>query len=143
MSKALEELNIIATDYNIDTSRSWPRAANSLSRRLKPLLSNLREGYGINITITRYTSGDRKTRGTHILRVSQIPSLPSLSSPDQNYTRIEGQKGDDITGSDDIYRHQDSISSPNYTQNHVQNSKGDDSEDGDDIFGTEGVGDKT
>jgi hypothetical protein len=64
LSKLLDELNEIAEDKenNIDTSKAWPRAPNSLSRRLKPLLSNLREGLGINISITRNTAGNRKVR---------------------------------------------------------------------------------
>jgi hypothetical protein len=73
MSKALEELNKTALENNIDIgSKSWPKAVNSLSRKLKPLLSNLREGLGINIAVVRNTAGDRKVRGTYFLRVSQI-----------------------------------------------------------------------
>jgi hypothetical protein len=81
LSKALEELNKIAVDNNLDTSKAWPKAPNSLSRRLKPLLSNLREGLGINITITRNTAGDRKVRGTYVIRISPAISSQEL---DQN-----------------------------------------------------------
>ena len=150
LSKALEELNQVSEDNNLDTtSKAWPRAPNSLSRRLKPLLSNLREGFGIDVTITRITTGDKKVRGTrvirisqvipqarqdldHTLEVSQIPSLPSLPSPDENQARNQVQNGDDILGSDDIYRHQDSISSPNQQENRAQTPKSDDGDDGDD-----------
>jgi hypothetical protein len=39
----LEKLDKIALEYNIDIkSRSWPKVPNSLTRRLKPILSNLR-----------------------------------------------------------------------------------------------------
>ena len=139
ISQALEELDIIAVQNNIDTSKSWPKAANSLSRRIKPLLSNLREGPGINITITRNTAGDRKVKGTNVLRVSIISSPSSPSSPDQNHEGNEDKNGEGISGGEDIYLHQDLISSPKTPQNHVQNPNGEDSEGSEGICDTEGV----
>jgi hypothetical protein len=135
----LEELNTVAERENIDTSKSWPKAANSLSRALRPLLSNLREGPGINITITRNTTGDRKVRGRNILRVSTISSPSSPSSRDQNYARSESQKGEDIPPREDTYLHHDSTSSPKTSENYIQNPKGESSEDSEDICNTEGV----
>jgi hypothetical protein len=92
MSKALEELNRITYEYNIDTSsRAWPKAVNSLSRKLKPLLSNLREGLGINIAIARNTAGDKRVRGTYFLRIWQAPvkvwKISSLFSLGQNHAQ--------------------------------------------------------
>jgi hypothetical protein len=139
LSKALEELNMIALENNIDISKSWPKAPHSLSRKLKPLLSNLREGLDINIAIIRNTAGDRKVRGTYTLRVSQIPSLASLPSPDENHARNEGEKGEGIPGGKDTYLHPDQIPSPKYPENHAQNPKGEDGEGSEGILGTEGV----
>ena len=127
LSKALEQLGMIAVENNTDTSKSWPNAPNSLSRKLKPLLSNLREGLDINVVIARNTAGNRKVRGTYVLRVSQTSSPSSPSSPDQNHEGNESQSGEDT------YLHQDTIPSPKTTQNHVQNPKGEDSE------GSEGI----
>jgi hypothetical protein len=104
MSKALERLNIMASENNIDISKSWPKAPNSLSRKLKPLLSNLREGLNINVTIIRNTAGNRMVRGTYFLRVSQVSSP---SSPFQNQARNEDQKGEDTFRGEDTYLHQD------------------------------------
>jgi hypothetical protein len=139
MLAGLEKLNIVADRENIDTSKSWPKAANSLSRALRPLLSNLREGPGINITITRNTTGDRKVRGRNILRVSILSSPSSLSSPDQNYARSEGQKGEDIPPGEDTYLHHDSISSPKTSETHAQRPNGEGSEDSEDIRDIDGV----
>jgi hypothetical protein len=80
MSKALERLNIMASENNIDISKSWPKAPNSLSRKLKPLLSNLREGLNINVTIIRNTAGNRMVRGTYFLRVSQVSTFSKSST---------------------------------------------------------------
>ena len=139
MSNALEHLNAIALENNIDTSKSWPKAPNSLSRKLKPLLSNLREGLDINVTIIRNTAGNRKVRGMYFLRVSQVSSPSSPSSPDQNHSQNEGQNGEDTFSGGDTYLHQDGISSPKYTENHAQNPKGEDSEGSEDICDNEGV----
>ena len=152
LSKALEELNAIAVDNNLNTSKAWPKAPHSLSRRLKPLLSNLHEGPGIKITITRNTAGDRKVRGTFRiiispviqqtdlganqgqglgldtntdnLEVPKLPSLPSPASPDQIHEGNQDQKGEGISEGEVIYLHPNSIASPKYEENHVQNPKG-------------------
>jgi hypothetical protein len=116
LSKTLEILNVVATQNNINTgSKVWPRAENSLSRRLKPLLSNLREGLGFDIEIVRITTGNQKTKGRRSLR--KKPSLSSLSSPDQFHEENKGKGGDDTLDGDGIYRRQDIISSPKYSEN--------------------------
>jgi hypothetical protein len=142
MSQALARLNTIAAENNIDTSRNWPKASNSLSRKLKPILSNLREGLDINVVMFRGTTGSKKGKGTHMLRVykvSNISSLSSLSSLDQYHEGNPGENGDSISGSDDIYRHQGTISPPKSTENHVQNPPGDGSDTSDGILGNNRV----
>ena len=139
MSAGLEELNIVAEKENIDTSKSWPKAANSLSRALRPLLSNLREGPGISITITRNTAGDRKVRGRNILRVSITSSPSSPSSSDQNHTQYEVKSDEDIPRDEDTYLHQDPISSPKHPVNLTPKPKGEGSEDSEGVCDTEVV----
>ena len=75
----------------------------------------------------------------HNLEVSQKPSLPSLSSPEEIHARNEDKKGEDIPSGEGIYLHQVSIPSPKYPQNHVQNPNGEDSEGSEGICDTEGV----
>ncbi|HZD35617.1 MAG TPA: DNA polymerase domain-containing protein, partial [Nitrososphaeraceae archaeon] len=81
-SKVLGHLNKVAHAHNIDTTniKAWPKAANSLTKKLKPILSNLRDGLGINITISRQTSGDKKKRNTSFIRITKTPP-PSPPSP--------------------------------------------------------------
>jgi hypothetical protein len=59
---ALERLNKIAQAYGMDTgNKLWPKAANSLTKRIRPILSNLREGLGIYVVIGRNTAGKTRT----------------------------------------------------------------------------------
>ena len=95
-SRVLENLNKMAQTYNIDTSnKEWPKASNSLTKRLRPLLSNLREGLGIHVVMGRITTGSSKNKNTSIIRIwkESPPSPPSLSAPpDQN----PGKGGDSL-----------------------------------------------
>jgi hypothetical protein len=60
-STFLEKLNIVAVEHRINTgSRTWPKAVNSLTTRLKAIQSNIREGLGFDISITRNTAGSRR-----------------------------------------------------------------------------------
>jgi len=70
----------------------------------------------------------------HLLR--KISSLPSPSSLDQNQARNENQNGEDISGSEDLYPHQDIISSPKAEENRAQNEDSEDGEGSEDIFQT-------
>jgi hypothetical protein len=80
-SKVLEELNKVAHAHNMDimNSKAWPKAANSLTKKLKPILSNLRDGLGINITISRQTTGDKGKRNTSFMRITKTPPPPPSS----------------------------------------------------------------
>jgi hypothetical protein len=61
VSELLKKLNDVAAVNNINTNfKGWPKAANSLTRKLKAIMSNIREGLGFEITITRNTTGDHK-----------------------------------------------------------------------------------
>jgi DNA polymerase elongation subunit (family B) len=91
-SKVLERLNKLAQAYGVDTSNKlWPKAANSLTKRLRPILSNLREGLGINVIISRNTSG--KNKNTSTLRIWKQPPPPPRSQPDQNQAQNEDNIG--------------------------------------------------
>ena len=91
-SKVLEKLNKVAQAYGIDTgSKLWPKAANSLTKRLRPILSNLREGLGIHIVISQNTSG--KSKNTSTIRVWKEPPPSPPSPPGQNQARSEDKIG--------------------------------------------------
>ena len=80
-----------AEDMGIDTwYKSWPKAANYLSQRLRELENTLR-GIGIDIIWSK----DPKTKA-RIIRIISSPSSPS--SPDQNQAQNSEQEkaiGDD------------------------------------------------
>ena len=94
-SRVLENLNKMAQTYNIDTSnKEWPKASNSLTKRLRPLLSNLREGLGIHVIMGRITTGSSKNKNTSIIRIWKESPLSPLSPlsvpPDQDYRKESG-----------------------------------------------------
>ena len=91
-SKILEKLNKVAQAHGIDTgSKFWPKAANSLTKRLRPILSNLREGLGIHVVISRNTSGKNKNTSTIRIWKESPPSPPS--PPCQNLAQNEDNIG--------------------------------------------------
>jgi hypothetical protein len=134
-SEFLNELNMIAVEHNINAaSRGWPKAANSLTRRLKTIISNIREGLGFDLSITRSTTGENK--GVSVVKVWQIPSPSSPSSPGQNQARNEAQNGEGISCGEDTYPHQDPISSPKTIKNRAQNESSEGSEGSEDTCRT-------
>jgi hypothetical protein len=133
VSELLVRLNDVATLNHISTNhKGWPKAANSLTRRLKAIASNIREGLGFEISITRYTTGIHK--GVSSVKIWKVPSLSSLSSPDQNQAQNGVQNGEDISSSDDTYPRRDPISSPEDEENRAQNATSEDSDGSEDVF---------
>ena len=92
-TKWLSLLEIRANLLGINTkAKSWPKAANQLSRRLKELVTTLRE---IGVQVEWSKDPDTKTR---VITIRKTSSLSSLSSPDTNQTQ-KSERGDD-TGDD-------------------------------------------
>ena len=81
----LTGLNKVAENNSINTTQKiWPRATNSLTKRIKQ--SNLLEGLGIKITISR----DNK-KNTSTIRVEKEPPVPPEPSKDQNQAQKQVQ----------------------------------------------------
>lgn len=132
-SKVLEKLNNVAQVHGIDTnSKSWPKAANSLTKRLRPILSNLREGLGIYIIISRNTSGKNKNIST--IRIWKEPPLPPPSPLDQNQAQNQGKSGGDILDGGDNTSTLHSIPPLENGQTCAQITNSGDSGDSGDIF---------
>jgi hypothetical protein len=132
-SKFLDELNTTAIKDKINiNAKGWPKAANSLTRKLKTILSNIREGLGFEISITRDTTGIHK--GVSSVKIWKIPSPSSPSSPAQNQARNRPINGEDISESEDTQPHQNTISSPENWENRAQNGASEGSEGSEDIF---------
>lgn len=95
-----DELDKIAELHKINAeSTMWPKAANSLSRKLKPILSNLREGQGIEIKIEDITQGDHK--GSKGVKVEKISPLSPLSLPTLDHAQNEPKISGDISNGGD------------------------------------------
>jgi len=84
-------LDKIAENYNIDIeSKLWPRSPNVLSRKLKEIKSNLLEGFGIEIIISR----DSK-KNTSLIEIYKIPPERPELQEDQNHGgNLDGFAGD-------------------------------------------------
>ena len=132
--EALEQLNKIAQRHKIDTSiKAWPKAPNYLTRRLRPILSNLREGLGINIVIDRQTTSSNgenysdnnnnsRKKNTSTIRIEKVSPLPPPSPPSQNQAQNHNENGGGILakeGSSTSTKLQ--VSPPENAQNHAQN----------------------
>jgi hypothetical protein len=124
-SEIYEKLNKIAQAYKIDTANnSWPKATNSLTKRLRSILSNLREGLGINVVIARQTTGsDNKKKNTSIIRIEKKPPLPPPSPPDQNYAQNEERISGGISDGGDTTSTGQQKPPPETSQNHAQKTE--------------------
>ena len=133
-SEFLTGLNNTAAEYNIDPGKFWPKRANSLTRKLKVIMTSIREGLGYDITISRNTSG--KNKGLSVTSIRKIPSPSSPSSLDENQARNEGKSSEDIFPSEDMNHSSEDISSPENWENRAQNGDSEGSEGSEDIFRT-------
>jgi hypothetical protein len=66
--------------------KMWPKATNSLTKKIKQIQSNLLEGPGIKITISR----DNK-KNTSTIRVEKEPPLPPEPPIDKNLAQKQVQ----------------------------------------------------
>ena len=83
----LAQLNKVAETNNIDTTQKiWPKATNSLTKRVKQIQSNLLEGIGIKITISR----DNK-KNTSTIRIEKEPPGPPGPPDDKNQAQKQVQ----------------------------------------------------
>jgi hypothetical protein len=134
-SKFLEELNLSAAENNSNiNSKGWPKAANSLTRKLKSILSNLREGLGFEISITRNTTGNNK--GVSTIMVWKISSPSPPSSPDQNQAQNDYRNGEGTKGGDTLYPHQADEPPLENHQSRAQDRAGEGSECSEDTYRT-------
>lgn len=121
-SKVLQELNKVAQRYNIDTTnKGWPKAANSLTKRLRPILSNLREALGIHVVINRSTTGKNKNIST--IRIWKQSPLPPPSPPGQNQAQNEDNIGGGSLESGDITSTRQEVSPPETVTIYAQKPK--------------------
>lgn len=96
----LETLETVAIDNKIDINhRLWPKAANSLPKRLKQVSSNLLEGFGILVTVTRTNKDGNGKVNMSSIKIRKKPPEPPEPPKDQNH---EGNLHQNIGGSKTI-----------------------------------------
>lgn len=86
----LDTIETVAAENRINTNhRLWPKAANTVTKRLNQIRSNLLEGLGISVIINR----DTKKNTSSIKMVKQSPEPPEPPESEnhaQNPTEISG-----------------------------------------------------
>jgi hypothetical protein len=112
-------------------SKGWPKAPNSLSRKLNELKPSLRD-IGLEIEFTKSPDASR----TRLVKICKISSEPSEPSETQNQARNEAKTLDDTMddNTDEIKSIQ--IPSKKYNQNYAQIHASDDMDDMDDTLRT-------
>jgi hypothetical protein len=120
-SEVLEILETFAIQNKIKTDhRLWPKAANSFTRRLNQISSNLLEGPGIDVHVTRITDIKGKAN-TSSIKISQIPPIPPIPPVDQNHEGNLAKTAGDTLATGDIIPPASEIPPLKMTENHAQN----------------------
>ena len=89
-AELLKELNFIAPEIGVDDTRhhpGWPKAPNALTRKLRGILSNLRDA-GVIVTIGEHGEAGRLIVIERASKVSKIPSEPSVSSEPSKFGHV-------------------------------------------------------
>jgi len=127
----LNELRKVAEVFRIDTRDSmWPKKGNSLTRKLKPLLPDLRQGYNIDITIARDNKGEKtKSRNSTWMTIKR--KIPPTSPTPPHASAGSADGGDNGGGSPSIPMQKPP---PQNTEKDARVLDGGGSGDGGDIF---------
>jgi hypothetical protein len=134
----LDALRKVAEAFRIDTRDSmWPKKGNSLTRKLKPLLPDLRQGYNIDISIARDTNGEKtKSKNSTWITINRkIPPISPTPPPESNMSTKNGRNGGDTPlDSEDIISTTGKIPPPKEPRNDAQFEKSGDVGGSGDIF---------
>lgn len=82
----INKIKEYAEKNDIDTSK-FPKSTNSLTRRLRKIKSNLRDGLGIEVTIERITSGkgNKNLFNTTLVKIRKTSPVSPTSPIDKYY----------------------------------------------------------
>jgi hypothetical protein len=83
--EVLNILEVFAEQSKIDIRHKlWPKSPNALSRRLNQIRSNLLEGLGIEVTISRLTTDRNGSKAnTSYIKIRKIPPVSPIPPADQ------------------------------------------------------------
>ena len=134
-TELLNTLNYVAQRFNIDNlDKNWPKAANQLTRRLRPILSNLREGLGVNITIGRRTDSNDNRKNISHITIEKVSPPPPPPPPIQNTNENPDEKGGDTHEQKVSISTNNNVSPQKITENPSQYIKSGDTGDSGDTF---------
>ena len=96
MSYFFKEINLVANSTYDTNRKSWPKSTNYFTRRLKPLLSSIRDALGFDITIFQPSVG--KHRGVSFVTIELLPQTAQKDNPNREGidTNREGMKVDTL-----------------------------------------------
>lgn len=84
----LRMLTDSAPSFGIDVkSKEWPKKTHTFTRKLRPIIPDLRQAYKLDIIISRDTTGEHTTKNSTWIRIAKIGnniSTGSTSSTDLN-----------------------------------------------------------
>jgi hypothetical protein len=120
-SEVLDKLEIYAIEKNVKTDhRLWPKAANSLTRRLNQISSNLLDGPGIDVQITRITDSKDKYN-TSSIKIAKISPVSPVSPGSENHEGKQAKLPGGIEVPGDIIPPVDQIPPVVNAENRAQN----------------------
>jgi Bifunctional DNA primase/polymerase, N-terminal len=123
----LDALRKVAEAFRIDArDKMWPKKGNSLTRKLKPLLPDLRQGYQIDIAITRDAKGEKtKSKNSTWITINRkIPPTSPPSPPESNTSTNNDRNGRDTPSNrEDNTSTNSKISPPKEPANHARFQK--------------------
>ena len=119
-----EALDEFAQKIKVNTTHKlWPKSPNALSRRLNQIRSNLLEGLGIEVTISRLTTDRNGSKAnTSYLKIGKIPPVSPIHPAEQNHEGNCQKSTGDISSTGDIISPVDKIPPVENIQDHAQKS---------------------
>jgi hypothetical protein len=93
-------------------------------RRLNQIRSNLLEGLGIEVTISRITTGGNRSKAnTSYVKIRKIPPAPPIPPVSENHEGDQAKNAGGISSNGGTIPPRDKIPPAQNTENHVQNQR--------------------
>jgi hypothetical protein len=142
--KILEILEVFAEENKINIDHKlWPKSPNVLTRRLNQIRSNLLEGLGIDVSISRITTSSKNQKNkinTSYIKIWKIPPIPPIPPEEQKHEGNPTKSTGDISSTGDIIPPVNEIPPVRNYPDHTQKSDTGDTGDTGGIFLTSSGG---
>jgi hypothetical protein len=118
--EVLEALEAFAQIHKINTdNKQWPKSPSALSRRLNQIRSNLLEGLGIEVTISRK---NKSKANTAYIEIRKMPPMSPIPPVTQNHEGNNSKTIGGIPNTGDIMPPANKIPPIQTPENHAQKS---------------------